>query len=166
MLGSVFVDLKYFLLFFGIVIGAFATVLAIILENTPNDYSDISGISYFALALRRALADSDTSEVIYSQYPIIAWIHWLVIVIVGNIVFMNFVIAVVGSSYEKYMERSVNMQYKAKLHMIMERERVMTEEVKRKNQLRWFPNYILKIVPERGEQDEEEGEQDWQGLVK
>jgi hypothetical protein len=41
MLLSVFVDIKYFLLFFGIVTGAFATVLAILLEDTPDDYSDI-----------------------------------------------------------------------------------------------------------------------------
>lgn len=130
MLGSVFVDLRYFLLFFGIVIGAFATVLAILLYDTPTDPYSGSGISYFAVALRRALADNDTSEVVYSDYPVLAWIHWLAIVIVGNIVFMNFVIAVVGSSYERYMERSVNMQYKAKLHMIIERERVMTDEQK------------------------------------
>lgn len=58
---------------------------------------------------------------------------------------MNFVIAVVGSSYENYMEKSITMQYKAKLHMIAERERVMTNSEKEKNRRTWFPNYILKV---------------------
>ncbi len=70
---------------------------------------------------------------------------WLGIVIIGNIVFMNFVIAVVGSSYEKYMENSESMKYKAKLHLIIERERIMNEKEKEYNKDRWFPEYILKI---------------------
>lgn len=143
MLGSVFRDIGYFLLFFAIVIAAFSTCLAIIVQTNPDGYEGINVVSYFVIALRRSLGDNDTEEVIAgSEYKILAWIHWLVIVIVGNIVFMNFVIAVVGSSYENYMEKSVSQQYKAKLHMIIERESVMIPHQREKKN--WFPSYIIK----------------------
>jgi hypothetical protein len=100
MLSNVFKDIGYFLLFFAIVIGAFATAWTIIADKCPENYEGISEISYFAMSLRRALGDNDTEELIKnSKYKALAWIFWLVIVIVGNIVFTNFVIAVVGTSY-------------------------------------------------------------------
>jgi hypothetical protein len=101
--------------------------------------------------LRRSIGDNDTEEVLKgSSYKVLAWLHWLAIVIVGNIVFMNFVIAVVGSSYENYMEKSVSQSYKAKLHMIIERESVMMENSK--DNKNWFPPYIVKceIAEEEG----------------
>jgi formate-dependent nitrite reductase membrane component NrfD len=100
MLANVFYDIRYFLLFFAIVIGAFATAWTIIVDKVPENYDGISRISYFVMGLRRALGDNDTEELITnSKYKALAWIFWLFIVIVGNIVITNFVIAVVGSSY-------------------------------------------------------------------
>jgi hypothetical protein len=105
MLANVFKDIGYFLLFFAIVIGAFATACTILMDKIPEDYEGITKIAYFAIGLRRALGDNDTGELVgNTQFKAISWILWLIIVIVGNIVFMNFVIAVVGSSYEACME--------------------------------------------------------------
>jgi len=41
------------------------------------------------------------------EYATLRWIIWLLIVIVGNIIFMNFIIAVVNESYEKCMTTMV-----------------------------------------------------------
>ena len=128
MLSNVFKDIGWFLLFFAIVIGAFATAWTILDDKIPESYEGITKIGYFAMGLRRALGDNDTDELVAnSKYKVLAWIFWLIIVIVGNIVFMNFVIAVVGSSYEACMETQEQQSYLAKLHMIIEREGIMFE---------------------------------------
>ncbi len=108
MLAKVFQDIGYFLLFFAIVIGAFATASTILLKDIPEPYNGITKIAYFALGLRRALGDGDITELLnHTDYIVITWILWLIIVIVGNIVFMNFVIALVGTSYSTCMETAV-----------------------------------------------------------
>lgn len=47
--------------------------------------------------------------------------------IVGNIVFMNFIIAVVSQSYENCINKIVSLQFKVKVDMIVERESMMTK---------------------------------------
>jgi hypothetical protein len=97
MLKTVAIDLVNFLFFFVIVVFSFGVVLAIILKKVPDAYNDIDYIGYMTMALRKSIADSDTSEFIEnSNYKILAWLVWLVIIFFGNIVFMNFIIAVVG----------------------------------------------------------------------
>lgn len=146
MLANVFKDIGYFLLFFAIVIGAFATAWTIIVDKVPDNYEGINRISYFIMGLRRALGDNDTDELVTnSEYKALAWIFWLAIVIVGNIVFTNFVIAVVGTSYEACMENSEQQSYKAKLHMIIERESILFDWQRTANQQAWFPNYIIRV---------------------
>lgn len=65
-------------------------------------------MAFFVLALRESIGDYDTSTIIEgSKYKALVWILWFLIMIVGNIVFMNFIIAVVSESYENCMERMV-----------------------------------------------------------
>ncbi len=60
------------------------------------------------LALRQSVGDYDSSTLVSgSKFKILVWIVWFLIMIVGNIVFMNFIIAVVSESYENCMERMV-----------------------------------------------------------
>lgn len=63
LLFSVFFDLRYFLLFFGLVIGAFSVALAILLTDTSDDYNQVKAISVYILALRQSIGDYDTSTV-------------------------------------------------------------------------------------------------------
>ena len=75
--------------------------------------------------------------------------------IVGNIVFMNFIIAVVNQSYERCMSKRMAQQLKMKVDMIVERESMMS-----KNELKssdWFPNFIVL----RRKADESESSNDW-----
>lgn len=48
--------------------------------------------------------------------------------VIGNIVLMNFIIAVVGQSYGECMEKMEAQSYKVKVDMIVERESMMSEE--------------------------------------
>ena len=78
--------------------------------------------------------------------------------IIGNIVFMNFIIAVVSESYERCMERKVQLIYKAKLEMITECEDLMPEWLFKKEN--WFPRFII-IRREQGSGAGGENSNEW-----
>ena len=108
MLVNVFYDLRYFLVFFLIVLGMFTVLIHIIVDETNESYDGIRSIAFFVLALRESIGDYDTSTLIAgSDYKVLVWVLWFLIIIIGNIVFMNFIIAVVSESYENCMERMV-----------------------------------------------------------
>lgn len=48
--------------------------------------------------------------------------------LVSNIVLMNFIIAVVGESYEACMSKMIAQSYKGKVDMIAEREQIMSNK--------------------------------------
>ena len=94
------------------------------------------------LALRQSVGDYDSSTLVSgSQFKILVWIVWFLIMIVGNIVFMNFIIAVVSESYENCMERMVQSMQIAKLYMIEECESLLPSFCY--DYPEWFPRYIL-----------------------
>jgi hypothetical protein len=98
MLIVVFRDMFYILLFFGIVIGFFCIFLAVLLKEDLSNYEGIGPVGYFIIAMREAMGDYDTNDsfINNSNYKILIWIVYLVIMLVGNVVFMNFIIAVVS----------------------------------------------------------------------
>jgi hypothetical protein len=103
MLLNVLYDLRWFMFFFGLVITSFSLYLGI-LVNELTDYEGIGPFGYFGIALRTSLGDYDfESFVKNSDYDILTWIIWFLIMIVGNVIFMNFIIAVVSQSYENCM---------------------------------------------------------------
>ena len=57
-----------------------------------------------------------------------SWALWMIGVFVINVMFMNFIIAVISESYEKVMQRVIALSFKLKAEMIVEREDLMTEE--------------------------------------
>ena len=81
--------------------------------------------------------------------------------IVGNMIFMNFIIAVVNESYENCMSKMVAQQVKVKINMIIERESIMSQS--ELDNIDWFPNYI--VVRRKANSNQESGQQ-WQGFVK
>ena len=80
---------------------------------------------------------------------------WLIIVIIGNIVLMNFIIAVVSDSYQQCMTTIVEQSYKSKVDLIAERE-VMLDDKQLEN-ADWFPKYILIRRPVDPESKDNEG---------
>jgi hypothetical protein len=103
MFASVFKDIYYFFYFFMFVVIFFSVFLGI-LVNDLSDYEGIGPVGYFAIALRQSLGDYDTASFAKnSDYDILTWLVWLIVMMVGNVIFMNFLIAVVGQSYENCM---------------------------------------------------------------
>jgi hypothetical protein len=111
MLISVFRDMSSFLFFFGIVIAFFSVFLSILL-NDLSDYEGIGPVAYFVIAMREAIGDYDTdSYAKNSDYKILTWMIYLMVMIMGNVVFMNFIIAVVSQSYESCMQKSTLIKW-------------------------------------------------------
>ena len=93
------------------------------------------------------------------------WIIYLAVMIVGNIIFMNFIIAVVSQSYENCMQKMIAQSYKVKLHMIRERESMMSENDFKKKI--WFPNFMILCKPtSEGNEDTGNMENEWNGIIK
>jgi hypothetical protein len=117
MLLVVFVDMKHFLFFFGIVVTFFSITLSVLLNDDLTNYEGVGPVGYFIVALRQSIGDFDTIDSITgnSDYKILIWIVYLGIVMIGNVVFMNFIIAVVSQSYENCMQKSTAQSYKVKL---------------------------------------------------
>lgn len=147
MIQTVFYDLKFFLLYYCIIISFFSIQVSLIFDITNDEdptYPGIGPMEFFVRVLRTSLGDNDLDQS-NSEEKILFWVIWLLIMFVGNIVLMNFIIAVVGESYEACMTKRVAQSYKGRVDMIVEREQIMTQsEFGRKE---WFPNYILVRRP-------------------
>jgi hypothetical protein len=52
------------------------------------------------------MGDNDIDQA-YSEFKALFWIIWFAIMMVGNIVLMNFLIAVVSQSYDDCMTRTI-----------------------------------------------------------
>lgn len=75
----------------------------------------------------------------------VTWTVWVIAVLILNVVFMNFIIAVISESYEKIMQKLVSQQFSGKVELIRERESHITqEELKNPN---YFPKYIVLRRP-------------------
>ena len=106
----------------------FTVFLSILLKdyNSENIYFGIGPVAYFAIALRTSIGDYDfQSFSANTDYEILTWLVWLFIMIVGNVIFMNFIIAVINDSYSDCMETLIAQSYRVKLNMILEREEMM-----------------------------------------
>lgn len=126
MIKQVFLDLRAFGLFYGILIYMFSLMLGILDWSNYefNDDLDIATIQYTAAGpdkeylmipkmiaryfavLRISLGDFELSGSTYlTQFQnVIYWIMLFVISVVTNIVFLNFIVAEVGSSYNHIKE--------------------------------------------------------------
>ena len=69
------------------------------------------------MVLRTNLGDHNI-EPWESDFKILSWLVWILIMLIGNIVLMNFIIAVVNESYEKCMQFMIAQTYMVKLEMI------------------------------------------------
>ena len=113
------------------------------IKESGDGYQGIKEAANFVIVLRQAIGDYDTSSIIEGagDFKILAWLLWFIILIIGNVVFMNFIIAVVSESYENCMEQKKLLIYSAKLEMIEECEDLMPEWIFTKRN--WFPRFII-----------------------
>eukprot|EP00347_Sterkiella_histriomuscorum_P017811 403347898 len=131
MMAAVFIDLKYFLAFFVVFILQFGIIFAILFDATGiEEYNGIGIFSYFMMAFRTSSGDfnvdsyKDQSQILV----IISWTIWIIAVMILNVMFMNFIIAVISESYEKVMQKLTAESYRVKVQMIFERELHFTDD--------------------------------------
>ncbi|CDW73596.1 wd-40 repeat protein [Stylonychia lemnae] len=164
MMGGVFKDLKYFMIFFLIFILQFGMIFLVLFKAQQIDeYNGVNKLAYFLMAFRISSGDFQLDDY-HSQADglvIFTWVIWLLAVMTLNIVFMNFIIAVISESYERVMQKLVAESYRVKANMIVEREQLFND-IELKN-TEYFPNYIAVRRPLNTSIDEA-GE--WQGFIK
>jgi hypothetical protein len=143
MLTTVFQKLGLFFIYFLMVIAAFTLMIDIVAQDVGDAYTGISKAALFVMALRQSIGDGDTSTLIDNteNYKILVWIVWFIILVVGNVVFMNFIIAVVGSAYSECVEKREKCIQMAKLQMISECENLLPDFFIRID--KWFPRFII-----------------------
>ncbi|CDW73225.1 UNKNOWN [Stylonychia lemnae] len=164
MMAGVFKDLKYFLLFFIIFILQFGMIFLVLFKAQQIDeYNGVNKMAYFLMAFRISSGDFQLEDYQRQddELALVSWLIWLIAVISLNIVFMNFIIAVISESYERVMQKLVAESYRVKANLIFEREQLFSEEELKST--KYFPNYIVVRRPLNTE-IKEAGE--WQGFIK
>ncbi|CDW84834.1 wd-40 repeat protein [Stylonychia lemnae] len=144
MIAKVFQDLKFFIAFFLIFIVQFGLIFTVLFKAAPiEEYDGVNAFGYYLMIFRISAGDFTTDNYKdQSQYLIIlTWIVWIIAVIILNIIFMNFIIAVISESYEKVMQKIIAESYKVKVHMIKEREHFFKEKDFLNE--KFFPKYII-----------------------
>ena len=164
MMNGVFSDLKFFLSFYMIFLAHFSMQFLIIFQGQYlESYYGVGLTGYILMAFRTSLGDFEVDGYpgLQSYMIIVAWIIWILAVFILNVIFMNFIIAVISESYGKVMQKMVGEGYKVKAEMICERELFFSED-DTKNPI-YFPKYlILRRSAEQVDGDQAE----WQGFVK
>ncbi|CDW74402.1 UNKNOWN [Stylonychia lemnae] len=148
MMGGVFKDLKYFLIFFLIFILQFGMIFLVLFNAKDIDeYNGMNKLAYFLMAFRISSGDFQLDDFQSQENGIVilSWLIWLVAVMTLNIVFMNFIIAVISESYERVMQKLVAESFRVKAHMIVEREQLYSQD-DLKSTIN-FPNYIVVRRP-------------------
>ncbi len=131
MLISVLRDLKSFIFFFFTVILVFAELLAVTMKvpetSSEDKYHGIGFVKYFAVVLRNSIGDYDFDSMFSEKDNIwLSWLIWLFVIFIGNVVFMNFIIAVVSDSYEKCINKMETQSLLEKIELIIEREQMLS----------------------------------------
>ncbi|CDW76933.1 UNKNOWN [Stylonychia lemnae] len=150
--------------FFLIMILQFGMIFLVLFKaQSIEEYNGVNKIAYFLMAFRISSGDFYLDDY-QNQGDIIvifSWILWIIAVLTLNIVFMNFIIAVISESYERVMQKLVAESFKVKAHMIVEREQMYSDNELLIKQV--FPNYIV-LRRQVNNQSNEAGE--WQGFIK
>ena len=114
---------------------------------------------YYLMAFRTSVGDYNLDNYAKSSdFKILTWIFWFIVMIVGNVIFMNFIIAVVNQSYSDCMQEIIQSSYLVKLDLIVERESIMTNKSRTSNKL-LFPSYLVMILPPNAAQNQGTGDQ-------
>ncbi len=143
-MSGVFNDIKYFFALWILFICWFGIVFAILLKGALSEtYEDLGQFGYFMTSYRLSLGDFELDPFTNQRdwLIIFSWSLWMIGVFIMNVMFMNFIIAVISESYEKVMQRLVALSYLLKAEMIVEREGLMSREILYNPD--YFPKYLI-----------------------
>ena len=148
-------DLRYFLIFFSFVIMEFGLLFYIILDTGDNS-DQIGFFRFFIVAFRLSTGDFDLDPyktISPFSLLIIAWINWILAVLILNFVLMNFIIAVISDSYSKIMQKVVGESFRVRAELIGERE--LHFDQKEFNNKKLFPRYLILRRPDINDNTDE-----------
>ena len=126
MITRVFKDLKSFLTYYIFVMITFGLLFSVIFEAPASDSEGLGPISYVLMSLRIVWGGS--FEVGKTELKVIAWISYIMLMVIGNIVLLNFLIAVVNQSYESSMQKVKLQIFKVRLTLIESYYKTLDEE--------------------------------------
>ena len=126
MITRVFKDLKSFLTYYIFVMITFGLLFSVIFEAPASDSEGLGPISYVLMSLRIVWGGS--FEVDKTELKVIAWISYIMLMVIGNIVLLNFLIAVVNQSYESSMQKVKLQIFKVRLTLIESYYKTLDEE--------------------------------------
>jgi len=95
--------------------------------------------------LRLSLGDFDfeiTNNQLTKNQRFLYWGSFTIMYILASLIFLNFIIAEVGNTYETVKEQIDALIFKERAKLIREAEIVMLENTKR-NDTKKFPKYIV-----------------------
>jgi hypothetical protein len=128
MLEDVFSKLSTFMGFFMMVVVIFSCLIQVLLPESKVNYDGWGYFSYIVMAFRTSIGDYTFDNYKATMMKAETWIVWLALMIIGNVVFMNFIIAVVNDSYSQSMAKKVAKSYRLKVDLILEREQQLEQK--------------------------------------
>ncbi len=95
MVKSVFLEIRSFLAYYLMVMITFGLIILVVFEDYAKDCFGLGLISYILMSFRIVWGEGsfDISE---TDEKIIAWILYMLLMIIGNIILLNFLIAAVN----------------------------------------------------------------------
>jgi hypothetical protein len=127
MIEAVFMDLKNFIIYYFLVMTTFGFIFKILFEDPSADCVGFGPFSYILMSLRIVWGEG-SFDIEKTDYKIIGWLTYIMLMLTGNIVLLNFIIAVVQQSYEYSMQKMKFNYLKAQLRMINDYYMTLTEE--------------------------------------
>lgn len=109
-------------------VAIFSCMIQVLLPETKVNYDGAGYFSYLMMAFRTSIGDYTFDNYKATMMKEVTWIVWLALMIIGNVVFMNFIIAVVNDSYSTSMAKKVSQSYRLKVPLIIEREKLFREQ--------------------------------------
>jgi len=146
MIVNVIIDLKIFLIFFAILMVMFSMIFDVITRNPAKEYSKIGyWLGNLFTTMRLALGDFDFGMIEdkkLKKQHFLFWICWLIMVAFSSLIFLNFIIAEVSSSYNKVKRNIASLIYKERAGLINEAEDITSQSVKKTNGKK-YPKYVV-----------------------
>lgn len=138
-------DLKVFLVFYSLLVLFFGAMVNVIGENPQPEYRKLNRYVAGVLScLRITLQDFDFTILGFldEDEARLYWVVWLAIFYLGCLIFSNFIIAEVLSTYENVKKDIGSLIYKERAMMVKEVEEFYSEEVMA-NRQETFPLYVV-----------------------
>ncbi|CDW88934.1 wd-40 repeat protein [Stylonychia lemnae] len=157
-------SVRYFLTFWLLFLAMFSVIFTILFQGEYIEgYNGLDIAGYFTSTIKLSLGDFEVEH--YSEQKrylvIFTWIIWMMAVIILNVIFMNFIIAVISSSYEEIMTNITAQSYKVKAQMIYESELHLFRGHKPSQpDPQNFPRYIFVRKPVDHQKDKQDDVQE------